>query len=386
MPSYESRIAAVREQMVARGIGVMFLPVSSSLEYLTGITWPIPNPTEHDRPGDWVAGMYLGLEDGPIIVEPRMGSDAMVRQVEGKPWIADLRVLGEPEDYSAVIVSTVRDMRGAGGGSVAVGEHAWAKTVIDLGRAAPDAELVNAHEIIWPMRMIKDEEERALMRVAASLADSAYEQILPRLALGMTKGDIARVVDDVLFELGADWTSFHTGIYMGGKPAPDAASVFEAHDRRLERGGSIAFDFGALLNGYCSDFGRTVFIGEPSAERREVNELVMRAQSAAIERMVDGEITAEQLDDVARSIIADAGYGPRFIHRLGHSIGKDVHEPPFLLDGDDTILRTGMFFTIEPSVVLSDGGFVRVEDVVMVGPKGGENYNRTGHELRVLEL
>lgn len=295
-------------------------------------------------------------------------------------------MLGEPEDYSAVMVSTVRDMRGASGGSVAVGEHAWAKTVIDLGRAAPDAELVNAHEIIWPMRMIKDEEERELMRAAANLADSAYEQILPRLALGMTKGDIARVVDDVLFELGADWTSFHTGIYMGGKPDPDAASVFEAHDRRLERGGSIAFDFGALLNGYCSDFGRTVFIGEPSAERREVYDLVMLAQSAAIERMVDGEITAEQLDDVARSIIADAGYGPRFIHRLGHSIGKDVHEPPFLLDGDDTILRTGMFFTIEPSVVLSDGGFVRVEDVVMVGPKGGENYNRTGHELRVLEL
>lgn len=84
MPSYESRIAAVREQMAARGIGLMFLPVSSSLEYLTGISWPIPNPTEHDRPGDWVAGMYLGLDDGPTIVEPRMGSDAMVRQVEGK--------------------------------------------------------------------------------------------------------------------------------------------------------------------------------------------------------------------------------------------------------------------------------------------------------------
>jgi Xaa-Pro dipeptidase len=386
MPDYQSRIAAVREQMAARGIDIMFLPVSSSLEYLTGISWPIPNPTEHDRPGDWVSGMYLGLDDGPIIVEPRMGSDPMVRQIEGKEWIAGLRVLGEPEDYSGVMASIVRDMRGSSGGAVAVGEHAWAKSVIDLQRAAPDAEIVNAHEIIWPMRMVKDEEERALMRAAADLADRAYEQILPRLALGMTTGDIARVVDDVLFELGADWTSFHTGIYMGGKPEPGAASVFEAHDRTLERGGSIAFDFGALLDGYCSDFGRTVFIGEPSAERREVYDLVMRAQSAAIERMVDGAITAEQLDDVARSIIANAGRGPNFIHRLGHSIGKDVHEPPFLLKGDDTVLRTGMFFTIEPSVVLSDGGFIRVEDVVMVGPDGGENFNRTGHELRVLDL
>ena len=386
MPSYQSRIATVREQMAERGISVMFLPVSSTLEYLTGITWSIPNPTEHDRPGDWVSGMYLGINDGPIIVEPRMGSDAMVRQVEGKAWISDLRVLGEPEDYSGVMASIVRDMRGSAGGALAVGEHAWAKTVLDLQRAAPDAEIVNAHDIIWPMRMIKDEEERALMRDAAQLADDAYERILPRLALGMTRGDIARVVDDVLFELGADWTSFHTGIYLGSRPDPNAPSVFEAPDRVLERGGSIAFDFGALLNGYCSDFGRTVFIGEPSDERREVYDLVMRAQAAAIEQMADGQITAEQLDDVARSIITDAGHGPNFIHRLGHSIGKDVHEPPFLLKGDDTVLRTGMFFTIEPSVVLSDGGFIRVEDVVMVGPNGGENYNRTGHELRVLDL
>ncbi len=112
----------------------------------------------------------------------------------------------------------------------------------------------------------------------------------------------------------------------------------------------------------------------------------MSAQAAAIDRMVDGQITASGLDNVARSIIADAGYGERFIHRLGHSIGKDVHEPPFLLEADEAVLRTGMCFTIEPSVVLDDGSFIRVEDVVMVGPEGGVNFNRTGHELRVLDL
>ena len=386
MADHAKRIEAVREKMEEQGIAVLFLPVSSSLEYLTGIGWPIPNPTEHDRPGDWVSGMYLGLTEGPIIVEPRMGSDGMVAEVAGKDWVSDLRVLGEPEDYSGVLTGIVRDLRGTSGGSIAIGEHAWAKTMIDLVQAAPDAEIVNAHDIIWPLRMVKDEEERELMRAAAHLADEAYEQILPRLELGMTSRDIAKVVDDVLFGLGANWTSFHTGIYLGGKPEQGAQSVFEASDRVLEHGGSIAFDFGALLNGYCSDFGRTIFIGEVSSERQKVYDLVMRAQAAAIEEMVDGQITAEQLDNVARSIIAEAGYGPQFIHRLGHSIGKDVHEPPFLLEGDDTVLRTGMFFTIEPSVVLDDGGFIRVEDVVMVGETGGENYNRTGHELRVIDL
>jgi len=386
VPDYDARIARLREAMDAHNVAVLFLPVSSTLEYFTGISWPIPNPTEHDRPGDWISGMYLGLQDGPVIVEPRMGSAGMVAQVTGKPWIADLHVLTELDDYSAVLAGYIRSMRGAGGGRVALAEHAWAKTAIDAIKAAPDAEIVNAHDLIWPMRMIKDEEEQALMRQAATLVDDAYEPILDRLELGMTAGDIARVVDDTLFEFGADWTSFHTGIYLGCKSTPGAPSVFDAPDRVLERGSSIAFDFGALLDGYCSDFGRTVFIGEPTEERRKVYDLVMSAQSAAIERMADDRITAAGLDDVARSIIADAGYGEAFIHRLGHSIGKDVHEPPFLLEADGTTLRSGMCFTIEPSVVLDDGSFIRVEDVVMVGPDGGVNFNRTGHELRVLDL
>jgi Xaa-Pro aminopeptidase len=384
MPDYQARIDRLRAAMEQNGVGVLFLPVSSTLEYLTGISWPIPNPTEHDRPGDWVSGMYLGRNSGPVIVEPRMGSDAMVRQVEGKPWIDDLHVLGEPADYGGVLARYITAMRA--GGSVAVGEHAWAKTVLAIRRAAPEAEIVNAHDLIWPMRMVKDEEEQAVMRRAAALADEAYELILAKLELGMSASDIGRIVDDTLFGLGAAWTSFHTGIYIGCPPEPGAPSVFEARDRVLEPGGTIAFDFGALLEGYCSDFGRTVFIGEPTAHRREIYELVMAAQSAAIKRMVDGRITAEQLDDVARSIIAGAGYGEQFIHRLGHSIGKDVHEPPFLLEGDTTTLRTGMCFTIEPSVVVDDGSFIRVEDVVMVGPDGGINFNATSHDLRVVEL
>ena len=321
MPDYADRIARLRAAMDAQHVGALFLPVSSTLEYFTGIGWPIPNHTEHDRPGDWVSGMYLGLTEGPVIVEPRMGSAAMVAEVADKPWIADLHVLSELDDYGAVLARYVTALRGSGGGRIALAEHAWAKTAIAARQAAPDAEIINAHDLIWPLRMVKDEEEQALMRAAAQLVDDAYKPILDQLELGMTKADIARLVDDTLRAHGADWTSFHTGIYLGGKAEPGAPSVFEATDRVIEPGGSIAFDFGALLNGYCSDFGRTVFVGEQTEERWKVYELVMAAQRAAIERMVDGQITAAQLDDVARSIIAAAGYGERFIHRLGHSIG-----------------------------------------------------------------
>ncbi len=384
MPDFASRIETVREAMRQRGIGLLYLPESSALEYLTGIRRDIPNPTEDNRPGDWVAGMYLGLEAGPVVVEPRMGSDRMAAQLHGKPWITDLHVLGEPDDYTGVLLRVAGQLRG-GAGDVAVGERAWAKTVIDLRRAAPDAAIVNAAEIIAPLRMVKDEEEREVMRRNARLTDDVYAAILPRIELGMSERDIAWLIDRAIAEHGGDFVSFHTGIRIGGGGEREGSIYEHLTARTLERGTTLAFDFGMLKDGYCSDFGRTVFVGEPGDEHRRVYDLVIRAQAAAIAAMCDGQITAAQLDAVARDIITDAGYGPKFIHRLGHSIGKDVHEPPFLLQGDDTILRTGMCFTIEPSVFMEDGSFVRVEDVVMVTPDGGENFNATSHDLRVLD-
>ena len=386
MPDFASRIESVREAMRRRGIGLLFLPESSALEYLTGICRDIPNPTESNRPGDWVAGMYLGLDAGPVIIEPRMGSDRMEAQLRDKPWVADLLVLGEPDDYTGALLRLAGQLRG-GAGDIAVGERAWAKTVIDLRRAAPEAALINAAEIIGPMRAIKDEEERAVMRRNARLTDEVYEAILPRIETGMSERDIAWLIDRAIAEHGGEFVSFHTGIRIGGGDRQREGSIHDhLTDRTLQRGTALAFDFGMLKDGYCSDFGRTVFIGSPGEQHRAVYDLVIRAQAAAIEAMRDGQITAAELNAVARDIISEAGHGPHFIHRLGHSIGKDVHEPPFLLDGDDTVLRDGMCFTIEPSVFMEDGSFIRVEDVVMVTPDGGENFNATSHDLRVLDL
>jgi len=386
MADFAARIAQVRQEMEQRGIALLFLPDSSNREYVAGIHRDIPNPTEDNRPGDWVAGFYLGLTGDPAILEPRMGSDRMERQIADMPWAGDLRVLGEPDDYSDRLAQVVRELHD-GRGAIAVGERAWGKTVIDLMRAAPDAEIVNAHDFLAPMRMVKDEEERDIMRRNARLTDEVYEAILPRMALGMSEQEIAWVIDQEISRRGGEFVSFHTGIRIGGGDVQRRGSIHDhLTERTLERGTTLAFDFGMLKDGYCSDFGRTVFIGEPGDEHRAVYDLVIAAQSAAIVAMRDGQITAAGLDRVARSMIADAGYGDQFIHRLGHSIGMDVHEPPFLLEGDETTLVTGMCFTIEPSVFMSDGSFVRVEDVVMVTPNGGENFNHTDHALRVLDL
>src|SRR5215468_3311404 len=127
---------------------------------------------------------------------------------------------------------------------------------------------------------------------------------------------------------------------------------------------SILFDFGAVLDGYCYDYGRTVSFGEPDAEFQRVHKLVMESQAAGVAAMKAGQVTCAQVDAAARKVIADAGYGDEFRHRLGHSIGLDVHEPPFLTASDQTVMQEGMLFTVEPSITQYHTFSARVEDVV----------------------
>jgi len=151
----------------------------------------------------------------------------------------------------------------------------------------------------------------------------------------------------------------------------------------LEAPVSISFDFGSVLDGYCYDFGRSVFFGEPDAEYRKIYDLVIASQAAGIAALKTGN-TCEQADVAARAVIADAGYGHAFRHRLGHGIGMDVHEPPFLIKGDTTVLQPGMCFTAEPSIFVPMQFGARVEDIVVVGDGSGEALTTRFKELKVI--
>jgi Xaa-Pro aminopeptidase len=165
---------------------------------------------------------------------------------------------------------------------------------------------------------------------------------------------------------------------------------FDFHNREetlllpLDAPVSISFDFGAVHDGYCYDYGRSVFFGDPGAEYGRIHALVMAAQAAGIAALREGN-TCAQADGTARAVITDAGYGEAFRHRLGHGIGMDVHEPPFLTTGDTTVLRPGMCFTVEPSIFIPHQLGCRVEDVVVVGADGGEALTSGYQQLLVVE-
>jgi Xaa-Pro aminopeptidase len=381
---YVGRLGRAREEMKKRGISLMYLRRGANLWYLAGVDRAGPELTDHNTYGDYVQGAYIGAEGGFTLVAPRMGSAGWTKQAEGKPWIEDVRIVDEGERPRDVMKDALNGFRLRGKG-VCIEERVWAHTTLLFRELLPYSRLSNAGEVLEPMRMIKDEDEVALMRKAGEITDKVYGEVVDTLRVGASELEVANEIDYRFRLHGAEQSSFVTAVKFRSPKYPWGLWGSEGPEPRLlEEGDTINFDFGCVYKGYCSDFGRTVYVGDPPNKVRRIHDVVVEAQAAAIERMVDGDVTATQLDSVARGIVERAGYGPNFMHRLGHGIGVTVHEPPFLYLPDDTVLRKSMTFTVEPSILLFGEWSARVEDVVMVTTKGGVPFSNFHKELTTI--
>jgi Xaa-Pro aminopeptidase len=380
MPDYNARLRAVQQKMAEQSIDLLFLQRSANLHYLTGIPREEQNFGNTMYPGEWLSGAWIAPDREPILSIPRMLADFHL-SVTGY----DLRVLSDAADPAA-LAGEVADALGVpAGATIALDDRAWAETLLGLQSRRPAARFVSAGPIMRPLRLIKDEDELAIMRQAGAITEAAYRDTLPQLRHGMTTLDLIGEVNYQLKRHGSIAPSFVTSFYNMGASHP-----FDFHNREetlllpLDAPVSISFDFGAVYDGYCYDYGRSVFFGDPGSEYRRVHALVMAAQAAGIAALRAGN-TCAQADASARAVIAEAGYGEAFRHRLGHGIGMDVHEPPFLTASDSTVLRLGMCFTIEPSIFIPHQLGCRVEDVVVVRQGGGEPLTMGSQELLVIE-
>lgn len=374
---YGERLKRVRQAMERAEIDLLFVSPSANLQYLTGIERDRPNYGNVNYPGGWVLGALIGRDRGPLLLAPRMVAD-----YDLPAGVADVRVLpdsGDPFDLMRRTLAEFGAVRRA-----AIENRGWAEALINLRSLLPDTEWRPAGEILAPLRQIKDEDEIAVMRDASHIADRVLAEVVPLLKVGMTELDVALEVDARMTRLGANGPSFTTNVFtMGPHEAREMRE--KVSTRPLIEGVSLSFDFGCVWEGYCSDFGRTVHIGEPSAEFRRAYSTVIAAHDAAIREMKTGRITAAGANAVARKVVEDAGFGAHFRHRLGHGIGLDVHESPFLTEGDETVLQTGMAFTVEPSIYWVGRIGTRIEDVVIVRPDGGEVLNESHTDLRVVD-
>jgi Xaa-Pro aminopeptidase len=294
-------------------------------------------------------------------------------------------VLGDWDDPSSLVRDILSGLNLPANPRIAISDQAHAETVVHLQALMPDARFISATDILRTLRTVKDEAEIAIMREAGAITEAAFQDVLKQLKLGMTELDIVTEVDYQLRRHGSLGPSFTTSLYNSGPQHPllfgDRLATWK---RPVNAGTAVLFDFGAVHNGFCYDFGRTVSFGAPTEEMTRVYNLVMASQRAGITALKVGN-TCEAADAAARQVIEDAGYGETFRHRLGHGIGMDVHEPPFLTKGDASIFREGMMFTVEPSIMQFDTFSARVEDVVVVRPDGGQPLTTGFQTLYVVE-
>jgi Xaa-Pro aminopeptidase len=197
--------------------------------------------------------------------------------------------------------------------------------------------------------------------------------VTPLCVAGVTMVELAEAVEHELRRAGSRCPSFTTHIFTGlGEDDFDSG---EARGRRpIPDGTSIMFDFGGVVDGYCSDFGRTVYCGEPPDDYREVYEIMLAAQEAGRAAARSGT-PAREVNAACRAPIEAAGLGEHFRHRMGHGIGMDVHERPFISTEDETPLEPGMTFTDEPSIIIPGRYSVRIEDIVVCEEGGGRKLN-----------
>lgn len=382
MASYQERMTRYRA-LIAGKADLVFVPIGTDLDYLTGLHRDIPNYGRNLHPGMWLEGAWIAPDRDPILTLPRMTAEF---GSAGGFAGTEVRVLGDWDDPATMVSGILKEFGIGEGATIATSDDAEAESLIELQKLVPGARFASATEILRELRVVKDADEIETLREAGRITETAFTEVVKQLKVGMTEIDVVAEVDYQMKKQGSLGPSFTTSLYNTG---PKIQMMFgqrlSSWPRVLEPPVSVLFDFGAVHDGMCYDFGRTVSFGAPSEEQVRVHRLIMESQRAGIEALKADQITCEAVDKVARDVLVDAGYGDKFRHRLGHAIGWDVHEPPFLTAGDETVVREGMIFTIEPSI-FQDGDFsARVEDCIVARPGGGEALTTGFQDLIVIE-
>ena len=364
----ERASAAAREH----GMDALFIGVGPDLRYLTGYA-----AHESER----LTLLIIDTSAPPtVLVLPRLeqaaARDGLGLELETSAW-------GETEDPYELVAS---GRRGAGKTLViGVSDRLWTSHFLRLSRALP-AEYRAASTVIRDVRMAKDADEIELLRLAAHAADRVVDQIAAGRLVGRTEADVAREVRDRLIAEGHESADF--AIVASG---PNSASPHHtASDRAIQAGEPIVLDIGGVRGGYCSDTSRTLWVtgGDPANgpddEFLRIFGLVREAQAEASSAVRSG-MPCQRLDEIARRIIEAGGYGPQFLHRLGHGIGLEVHEDPYLVAGNDEPLGQGVAFSVEPGIYLEGRYGVRIEDIVVCGSDGPIALNESSRDLRIVD-
>jgi Xaa-Pro aminopeptidase len=357
---FAERTQRSQQRLQAVEADALVLFPSTNLFYVSGFD---------EHPAERHLLLFVPKQGDPVFVVPDMYRE----QIAEESWVSDVRTWSDGEDPLS-LVNDVADEFDLLGGRILVDDTMWALFTQDLRRALPDATFGLASKVLEPLRMRKDDTEIDALWRAGEVADRASVEIraLGEEAIGMTETELATEIESRLADVGGDEPAFNTIVGSG----PNGAKPHHGHgDRKIEYGDPVVLDFGAYVGDYPGDQTRTVvFAGDPPEEYERVHRAVLEAEQAGVEAAKPG-VTAESVDRAAREIIESYGYGEEFIHRTGHGVGLDVHEGPYIVEGNELELEPGMVFSVEPGIYLPGEFGVRIEDLVVVTEDGCERLN-----------
>jgi len=369
---HAERIERARAALSSHAAAALLLGVGADLRYLTGYQAIL---TER-------LTMLVLPSSGPaILVAPRLEAMAAATCPAATEGLVEVVAWDETQDAHGLVA----DRLSAFGGRILISADLWAMHVLALQGALPGRPFGLATEVLRDLRMAKDPDEIALLRRAAHAADRVLEAIASGPLVGRTEREVSLEILDGLVAEGHDAAQF--AIVASG---PNSASPHHhPGDRRIEPGEPIVFDLGGPFAGYCSDMTRTVWVAgpdriPPTAEFLAIYDLVRRANAAATAAVRPG-VACEAIDAAARRVIEAGGHGPAFLHRVGHGIGLETHEEPYLVGGNSEPLRAGVAFSIEPGIYLADRHGVRIEDIVVCGAQGPDVLNEATRDLLIVD-
>jgi Xaa-Pro dipeptidase len=358
------RLIQLDTEMHQQGLNTSIITDPKHIYYLTGFA-----SDPHER----FLGLVLSHGEEPVLIVPALDAEAAhaVSSVQNiithsdtdHPYVLLKKQLGESKQHLGIekdqlTVSRFEQLQ----------ETIGAQSYHDIG------------SILQRMRVKKTSEEIVRMKHAIHLIEEVLRQGLTRVQVGVTEIELVAELEYLMKKLGADGPSFETMVLSGPNTGLPHGS---AGQRKIQNGDLLMFDMGVFANGYASDITRTFAIGDISKELSTIYNAVLEANLQGIESIRPG-VTLASIDEAARNVINLAGYGPQFMHRLGHGLGMDVHEYPSVHGNNLDLVQAGMVFTIEPGIYVSGLGGVRIEDDVLVTEDGVEVLTSFPKELTII--
>lgn len=378
---FKRRLNGLQEKMEEYDMDLVVYGSCQNFQYLTGLLI------------DWRHGIDLGSAANLVFV-PRNGKPTLTvgeewESIAHETWIKDVITLRDKENYEFMIDKVLKEFD-LSGKNVGLGDHVWGSTFVELSKALKNPCFFKAEHLMDHVRMIKDSSEIQKLRKVAELTDKAVAAVVPRIKKGATQRKLRIELEFEGKRLGASDFSFPPWIgYVKSGSEVSSTLVTVPVDEGLKARTSIAFDNGFVVEGYCSDFGRSFYFGSASKEVKKGYEALQHAVVETVDKMKEGAMRVCDVFPTIERSLDKSGYGKYLRARLpmksvGHNIGVEVHEPPWLDPNYNQVLQSNMVVAIEPKLWHAGEYYLRVEDIVLIGKKKGEfltNFDRALFQL-----